>query len=422
MVKETLYGLNKGGGIKVWEVETGAVAGDSSAVIVVRHGLQDGAVTEQVTLVQEGKQGRTVPEQADFEARAKVKKQLDKNYRHSVQELYDLPLLPMLAVDYRKQSHRVDYESGVDVSDKLDGLRLLAKCVPSQCEIGRKIKLESRTGQPYSIPHIESELLHIMQVGDVLDGETYLHGECLEDITSAVKRTDTQAKIDAAQRKLDKAASKGLLKDKLSAEAELTEALLIHEIRPKLQFVIFDLPSAKPWHERYNELAMVWMGNRLPLGPSFLDVVRYTRVYSEEEMKVLHKSAVDRGYEGVMLRNRNGMYESGKRSADLQKYKEFMDAEFRVRGYKLDIEGQLVWICENDVNDLRFNVIFGSEVEKAEMLAEIEQRVAEGLPWQVRALKVNFQKRYKKTLLPQFPTGEMFREGKFVGRRFIPDE
>lgn len=421
MYKETLYGLEKGGKVKIWQIETRDLV-DSWSTIVVTHGQLDGIMTEQVTDIAKGKQGRTVSEQAINEAKAKVKKQLDKNYRRTIEELTDLPLLPMLAVDYRKQGHRINWQDGVYVSDKLDGLRLLAKCVPSQRDIGKAIKLESRTGQPYSIPHIEQELLHIMNIGEVLDGEAYVHGECLEDITSAVKRTDTQAKIAAAERKLAKAMKAKDATAELVAKAELTEALLIHQIRPQLKFVIFDVPSDKPWNERLSDLVNVWMGNRLPLGDTFLDVVKYTLVYSEEEAKTLHRDAVARGYEGVMLRNLLGMYESGKRSADLQKYKEFLDAEFRVRGYKLDIEGQLVWICENDVNDLKFNVIFGTEIEKAAMLAEIEARVAAGLPWLVRALKVKFQKRYKKTLLPQFPTGVMFREGVFVNGEFIPDE
>lgn len=420
--KETLYGLEKNGTVKVWSIETSDSPDNSHSIITVRHGQLDGAMTLQVTMIVAGKQGRTISGQAVNEAKAKVKKQLDKNYRRSIEELTDLPLLPMLAVDYRKQGHRVKWQDGVYVSDKLDGLRLLAKCVPSQRDIGKAIKLESRTGQPYSIPHIEQELLHIMDIGEVLDGEAYVHGECLEDITSAVKRTNTQAKIDAAERKLAKAMKAKDPTAELIAKAELTEALLIDQIRPQLKFVIFDVPSDKPWNERLSDLVQVWMGNRLPLGQSSIDVVRYTLVSSEDEAKALHKDAVDRGYEGVMLRNLHGLYESGKRSADLQKYKEFFDAEFSVRGYKLDVEGQLVWICQNDVNDLPFNVIFGSEIEKAAMLAEIEARVAAGLPWLVRALKVKFQKRYKKTLLPQFPTGVMFREGVFVNGEFIPDE
>jgi len=428
-IKETLYGLTKRAEIKVWEIEVGHLADGSSSVIIVRHGRSGGAATQQVTRIDEGKQGRTVIEQAIFEAKAKIKRQLDKNYRHNVAELFDLPLLPMLATDYRKQGHRMDYDGGVYVSDKLDGLRLLAKCFFDENLGHRVITLESRTGQPYSIPHIEAELLGIMATGDVLDGEAYLHGECLEDITSAVKRTDTHAAIDKAERKCVKAdkmekdprvSDDEWYKANEAAHADMREALLIHQIRPKLQFVVFDVPSGKPWHERCEELHKISQERFVPGG--FVRSVEYALVFSEDAMRNLHRLAVEQGYEGVMLRNRNGLYESGKRSADLQKYKEFLDAEFQVIGYTLDLEGKVVWKCKNDINDLDFFVIFGTEAEKAAMLSEIEARHAAGLPWLVRALKVKFQKRYKKTLLPQFPTGEMFRDGNFVNGEFVPYE
>lgn len=418
-MKETLYGLEKGGKVKVWEIETHHSEGWST--ITIEHGEMGGVFTKQIAWIDKGKQGRSIAEQADSEAKSKIKKKLDKNYRRTIEELSDLPLLPMLAVDYREKSHRVDYNAGVDISYKFDGLRLLAKCVPSQRDIGKAIKLQSRTGQPYSIPHIEAELLSIMQVGDVLDGEAYLHGECLEDISSAVKRTDTQAKVDAAQRKLDKAAKmekdpkvsdEVWYKANESAEAEMREALLIHHIRPNLKFVVFDVPSELPWHERLSDLLRLSI--RLPEDSS-IDVVRYTRVNSHEQMLALHRDAVSRGYEGVMLRNLNGLYESGKRSNDLQKYKEFMDAEFLVTGYTLDLEGQIVWKCKNDLNEDDFYVVFGSEADKAAMLADVEDRLQ-------KYLKIKFQRRYKKTLLPQFPIGLMFRDGQYIDGEFIPNE
>ena len=410
--KETLYGLDKKDGVKVWIIWTVDAAMDSA--IVVEHGKLGGKMTRQVTTITKGKQGRTVSEQAINEAKSKVKKQLDKNYRRDPNELNDLPLLPMLAGDYRKIGKRIKYEEGVDLSDKFDGVRLLAKCVA----IG-VIKLESRTGQPYSIPHIERELASIMNAGDVLDGEAYLHGEVLQDITSAVERTDPQAKIDEIQRAI---AKKGPDYRKPSKDPrivnptlaeELENAELIKEIRPKLQFHVFDLPSDKVWTERLDAL-VDYATERFKLSV-FVIPVQYTRVFSEEEMKHWHKHAVDRGYEGIMLRNAKGLYESGKRSADLQKYKEFLEGEFQVVDYTVDKDGHIVFICSNDLNERRFNVIFGTEEEKAAMLAMAEDFLSE-------FLKVKFQSRYKKTLLPQFPTGVMFRKGRVIDGEFVPSE
>lgn len=415
MYKETLYGLNKGGGFKVWKIETVDVAGGTE--IRVEYGTLLGVMTPQVTLVTKGKQGRTVSEQAENEARGIVKKQLDKNYRPTQEELTDLPLLPMLAGDYLKIGHRIIWEDGVDISDKLDGVRLLA-----MCDAVGAIRLMSRTGQPYSIPHIELELASIMKPGDVLDGEAYLHGQVLQDITSAVKRTDTQAKIDEINKKILKNGpdyrkpSKDPLIINPTLAEELANAELIHLIRPQLQFIVFDLPSEEVWVARLSEL-QGYAETRGFGTQSYgrVRLIKYTRVFSEEEMKVLHKDAVSRGYEGVMLRNALGLYESGKRSADLQKYKEFLEAEFEVIDYTVDKEGFIVFICRNDINWRTFNVIFGSQEEKAAMLAMAEDFLK-------KYLKVKFQSRYKDTLLPQFPVGLMFREGKVVNGEFVPDE
>lgn len=415
MYKETLYGLNKNGSVKVWTIETVDVAGGTE--IRIEYGALYGVMTPQVTLVTKGKQGRSVSEQAINEAKSKVKKQLDDNYRRTQAELAELPLLPMLAGDYRKIGKRIDYAGGVDVSDKLDGARLLAKC-----EAIGVVKLMSRTGQPYSIPHIEAELAAFMQPGDVLDGEAYLHGEVLQDIVSAVGRTDTQAKIDEIQRAIAKkgadyrkpAKEEGVVNPTLAEELENAE--LIHVIRPQLQFIVFDKPSDKVWTERLIELQQYAADNDFGVfSYGHVRLIRYTRIYSEEEMKVLHKHAVSRGYEGIMLRNAKGIYESGKRSADLQKYKEFLDSEFQVVGYTLDKEGRIVFVCRNDLNERIFNVIFGTEEEKSAMLA-----MASGFLH--KYLKVKFQSRYKKTLLPQFPVGLMFREGEVVNGVFVPNE
>ncbi|MDX9668673.1 hypothetical protein [Pseudomonas sp. P8_250] len=420
MYKETLYGLDKKGGFKVWEIETNDSEDGLTSNIVVRHGKLDGAMTEQVTAVAKGKQGRTVSEQAVNEAKGKVKEKLDKNYRRTQAELTELPLLPMLASDNREQGHRIDYEAGVDLSDKLDGVRLLAKCVYDQERQHSVVQLFSRTGQPYVIPHIEQELTSFMEPGDVLDGEAYLHGEALQDITSAVKRTDPQAKIDEIHRAIEKngadyrkpSKEEGVVNPTLAEELE--NADLIQRIRPQLQFIVFDLPSDKVWHERLEDLT-TYAKKRFLGEDAFVKLIKYTRVFNEEAMKYWHKDAVSRGYEGIMLRNMLGLYESGKRSADLQKYKEFLDSEFLVIGYTFDKDGHIVFVCRNDLNDFPFSVIFGTDEEKTAMLAVAGK-------FMHKYLKVKYQSRYKKTLLPQFPTGIMFRDGKLVNGEFVPDE
>jgi DNA ligase-1 len=414
-MNKTFYGKDKGGKYKVWTIEVVHFERDFG-LMKIAHGQEGGKMTLKSETFVEGKQGRNGYEQAVSEAEGRIKKQVDKGYRENKVDLEELPVLPMLAGDYNKIGHRINYEKGVYLSDKLDGVRLMAKCSKDGT-----IKLESRTGQPYDLPHIAEELKGIMQPGDILDGEAYLHGYALQDITSAVKRTDTQAKIDTAVKKAEKARYAVPYDDVKHLEAcdAIDEAYLIHELRPKLQFVVFaviesetvsqDLPFSEVVIETYGYRNYRAMNNE------FIKFIHYELAYSEEEMKAAHKDAVKRAFEGIMIRNADGVNESGKRSADLQKYKEFVDAEFEILDVLPAKDDGSVFLVQNDINDLTFTVAFGTMAFREQALKDKEYFIS-------KFLNVKFQSRYKGTLLPQFPTGEYIREGKMVNGEFVPNE
>lgn len=403
MFKKTLYGLEKDGTIKVWEVLT-TDCHDGTSVLTVIHGQEGGKMQDKHTVIAEGKQKRTVSEQAISEAQGKIKKQIAKGYRETKEELKELPLLAMLAGDYHKIGHRIDWANGVDLSDKLDGVRCVAKC-PS---IG-VITLESRTGQPYVLPHITRELMWYMNPGDVLDGEIYLHGYALQEITSAVKRTDTQKEIDDCLRRYEKAVGDEKIQE---AYNELKNAELIHELRPKLEFIIFDIPSSKAWFERLEELEQ-FTADRLFGHQDKVFALNYDRVFSEGQMKAAHKKCVAHGFEGIMIRTRGGFYESGKRSSDLQKYKTMLDAEFLILDVVSDKQGNGIYVCQNDINELTFQVVMGALFDRNTALKNKSAFIG-------KYMTIAFQSRYKGTLLPQFPTGVIIREGHWEGKEFVP--
>lgn len=393
MFSKTLYGKDKKGGYKVWRIDT--LVFEDHCQNVITHGQVGGKMQEQVTNITAGKQKRTIYEQAVSEAEGKIKKQIDKGYRENKDDLEELPLLAMLAADYRKQGHRIQYPCYTSV--KYDGVRCLAKCV--QKLSGKDVILESRTGQLYSLPHIEQALREKMEVGDVLDGEIYLHGYALQDITSAVKRTDTQGEIDKSKRRMEKAKTQ---EEETDALIEYDEAIKIHLLRPKLQFHVFDMPMDEIFSVRLNVMQQ-YMAQRFAHDHEHIRVTHYETAYDEVEMKAQHKQAVADGYEGIMLRNVDGLYESGKRSADLQKYKEFLDSEFEIVGWTTDKEGLIVFTCKNDLNDLTFNVIMGSQEQKALWVSIGDSFIG-------KLMTVKYQSRYKDTLLPQFPTGVAIRD------------
>lgn len=384
MIK-TLYGLDKKGGFKVW-----AIATTDSGEITISHGKLGGKVTVKKETITEGKQGRTVGEQAELEALARIKKQEDKNYRENKADLGSLDILAMLAADYRKQGHRIEYPCYGSV--KYDGVRALVK------KRDGVVTIESRTSQLYDLPILQAILNIHMRDGDIWDGEIYKHGYELQDIVSAVKRTDTQGEVDKALRKLQKAVS-GMGSDS-EENAAYEEALMIHELRPQLEFHIFDVVSDKTFKERVEDLDTLC---GIPVVSPLIQVTQYLWIADEEDMKAKHKEAVAQGYEGIMLRNFKGLYESGKRSADLQKYKEFLDSEFLIIDIVADKQGNGVYVVQNDLTLEPFQVVMGDLKSRAEALLQKEVYIN-------KLLTVKFQTRYKGTLLPQFPTGVAIRD------------
>lgn len=383
MIK-TLYGLDKKGGYKVWTIEAkDGLNGD--AYLVINHGKEGGKQTEKTDYFGAGKQGRNAFEQAVFEAKARIKKQLDKNYRENKDDLQEIDILAMLAADYRKQGHRIEYPCYGSV--KYDGVRALAK------KRNGVVTIESRTSQAYDLPQLQAILTIHMQDGDIWDGEIYKHGYELQDIVSAVKRTDPQKEIDKAKRAYDK-------NDTEENEAAVIEAILVSELRDKLEFHIFDVVSDKTFKERVEDLDAL---AGIPVVSPLIQITEYLWIADEADMKAKHKVAVEQGYEGIMLRNFKGLYESGKRSADLQKYKEFLDSEFLVLDIIPDKQGNGIFIVQNDLNEHAFQVVMGDLHARAKALAEKDKFID-------KLLTVKYQTRYKGTLLPQFPTGVAIRD------------
>lgn len=388
----TLYGLNKAGGFKEWTIST-----DDHGLITIEHGKEGGKMQIKSEFVKGkniGRANETSPgEQAESEALSKIKTQIDKGYRHSKLELADIPMIAMLAVDNRKQGHRLVFPCLSSV--KFDGVRLLAK------KVGGQVTLESRTGQLYDLPLIQAELNAAMVDGDVLDGEVYLHGYALQEITSAVKRTDPLKAIEKAQKKVDKLIDTSAQNDIDETMEELQEALLINKIRPLLEYHVFDKPELDvPFSTRLEWLSE-YMGRFF--GSVLIKQVTYEVVRNAKDILIQHKAAVAAGYEGLMLRNLKGLYESGKRSADLQKYKEFLDSEFLILDIIPDKDGLAVFVVQNTFSNNTFTVIMGSKAEKAEYLRNKHKYIG-------KLLTVKYQTLYKGTLIPQFPVGVVIRD------------
>lgn len=292
-----LYGKDKNGCFKVWSVSS------EDGKVYVTHGKLDGKQQVKVTQCTGksiGRSNETSPEeQAVLEAQSKWRKQLDKYYRETEEEVLALETEGvMLAQDYTKKPHFLEEE--FYISPKLDGLRVKTTFVD-----GEPV-WHSRGNKTYPVPvHLVDELKVINKAGFVsVDGEAYIHGIKLQKVQSCVKKTN--------------------------------------ELTSRVTYQIFDVPSNQMWVGRLAQLTGL---KTLTDIMTMIDVVAQ-EYCTKKELDAKLKEYLDGGYEGCMLRNFGGLYAfQNKRSNDLLKYKLFHDSEALVVGCRVDKNQEGVLNC-----------------------------------------------------------------------------
>lgn len=369
----TLYGEASTGKRKVWTIRVDDR--DSVGVIVTTHGYDGGKMQVNEKAIAVGKNiGRsnetTAVEQAVSEARASWTKKRETGYApenemaeaagagsRSKGIATEAPA-PMLAHDFNKRGHNIKFPCYVQ--RKYDGTRCIA--VPS-------VGLFSRMRKPFpNLEHIKAELA-ALPADLVLDGELYSDTLTFQEIVGMVRRETLKAGDDAKQL--------------------------------QVQFHVYDIVSDKPYEERLGRLQALMAAFRF----RYIKLVKTEVAASVEDVKRLHGAYVAEGYEGIMLRNAAGRYAVGARSADLQKYKEFLDSEYTVVGFK---EGEgleagcVIWLCETEAGQQFACRPRGSREERQALFEAGELYI--GKPLTVRYQELTDEG------LPRFPVGIAFRD------------
>ena len=211
----------------------------------------------------------------------------------------------MLAKNYSKDGKHINFPCYIQ--GKLDGIRCLVKIRNG------KIEIVSRKNKKFeSLQHLESSFGEIL--GDyVLDGELYSDELTFQEIASAVKRDEP------------------------------------NDLSEKIKVVFYDMISDRDYEKRFEALKLI-VANL-----DYADVVPYDICSRSENVDKYLERYIDKGYEGVMLRNFSGPYKVNGRSKDLQKYKKFIDDEFLL----VDIvegtgkfAGMGIWVCEDSDNKI----------------------------------------------------------------------
>jgi len=183
----------------------------------------------------------------------------------------------------------------------------------------------------------------------------------------------------------------------------------IRQVTPKaghevVQYHVYDLADPELTFERRLTKLEGMIGTSDSPKSTIVIPVQTMLVANEEELMVAFEYFLDQGYEGAMVRNAKGLYVF-KRSADLQKIKEFDDAEFEIVGIEEGrgkLAGHGIFNCKTGDGTV-FAAKMKGETEKLKDFYENPQKYIG------RMLTVKFQgmTKYGK---PRFPVALRLQE------------
>lgn len=311
-----LYKRDANGGIRWWTVEF--LGNRVRSRFGVSGGVTQIGAWTVVSGKNIGKRNETTPEeQAELLCQQMWDKQ--KRMRGFVEQLEDVDAVTdkipvMLAHTYDKGKTPEWADSGMIIQPKLNGER---------CRIDRR-GMWTRNNKPIlSAPHIFEALREFFNKhpGMVLDGELYNH---------------------ELREKLNRLGS--LVRKKKPTAEDLEES------RELVRYYIYDVSGTTFGNGWKQSSRLRWINSCGLSDARYSVLVPY--VYREKfipnVVHDLYSFYVSHGYEGAILRNPNGLY-TGRRTADLLKYKSWQDAEFPVvrvlegKGKRAGTAGKIVF-------------------------------------------------------------------------------
>lgn len=361
-VFDTLYGIDKNNKIKEWNIKVENKGAFS--LITLDYGYIGGRKTECVTTVQYGKNtGKknetTHYQQSILDAKSKWTKKRDtdgyttkqnelkdKNENEKTTSVQNWVPLPMLAQDYKKYQKKVMFPCFVQY--KLDGYRMIFNSRPESVVLAT-----TRTGKEYTI-FKQTQLYKRLcdaKIDVCLDGELYVHNPEFTFEKYGVLR-----------------------KQKNITEQEMVTL-------NQIQYHVYDIvDTTLEYSERLAKL------KTLPEIEG-LCIVETIECKNKNEIDENHQKYVRDGYEGTIVRNKNGKYMCKYRSFDLLKYKDFEDGEYKIVDYTYEKDTSpsgsnqnlIVWVCET-TKKLRFNVQSkGTKEERKALYKEAADYIGKNL-------------------------------------------
>jgi len=263
--------------ICIMYAKTGTIGSDKFSVSSVK-------VTKGKNI---GRKNETTPQQqAEKELISKWNLMFAKGYKDKMtyvdsstnNTFKDKSIMPMLLNKYKPKKD--NFKSGY-IQFKKDGCRCIAE------KHNGVIRLKSREGKIFNIPHILESITKMMntQLDQVFDGELYLHGVPLQEIGSMVKRNDPNN---------------------------------------KLEYHIYDIAIPNLTFTQRRNLLLALDVTKFPN-----IVIDYGKtVKKEKDVILFHKKALDMGYEGSVFCDPNSKYGFGFRTSGKTKLKPRVTDEF----------------------------------------------------------------------------------------------
>lgn len=300
-----------------------------------------------------GRANETSPkEQAFLEVDSVVKKQQDKGYRAAGEKVATRPL-PMLAQKFSERGHKIQWPAYTQ--PKYNGMRMLMQGTTAWSRGGKDM-----------IPDVIRHLQFDTQ-GHIIDGELMLpNNQLLQETMKAAKK-----------------------------------------YRPgmsdKLLYIVYDIvDSTKTFSERYALLKQLVKNT-----PSQIRLSPVTMVEDIGDVSSCHRRNVADGFEGTMIRDDSEGYAIGQRANQLQKLKDFQDAEFKIVGVNEgggSFVGCAIFKCVTP-DGVEFDCTpEGTMVHRAALYTKRNQ-------WIGQWLTVRFQE-LSRDGVPLFPVGVEVRDSK----------
>lgn len=294
----TLYKRTSSGKVQQWTVTV------DGGTYFTEAGQTDGKLTKSKPTECKGKNltksNATTPEtQALADAQSKWQKKVDEGYAEDINNIDSVReerIEPMLAKEWGETlgtKHAVKYP--VVSQSKLDGVR---------CIVTRE-EMMSRKWKPIlACPHIREVLIPLFDANPdliALDGELYNHKfhDEFHEIISLVRKSKPEPE--------DLALSKQLI-----------------------EYHVYDVILKD---SKSNATRDFWLGQNIKGKFPGVEVVESALIGSLEDLDAEYERLMELGYEGQMVRNAASHYEH-KRSFNLLKRKEFVDAEFEIVGWE----------------------------------------------------------------------------------------